>query len=119
MLREMKRGKTKYEAIKESLRVNFQPVFLTSISTVIGFLTMNFSDVPPFHHLGNITSAGVTAAFLFSVITLPAIMAILPIKAKQINEEKAESPYVDKLAEFVINKKDPLFYAGLLTALII
>ena len=119
MLREMRRGKTKYEAIKESLRVNFQPIFLTSISTVIGFLTMNFSDVPPFHHLGNITSAGVTAAFLFSVITLPAIMAILPIKAKQINKEKAESPYVDKLAEFVINKKDPLFYAGLLTALII
>lgn len=119
LLREMSRGKTKYEAIKESVRVNFQPVFLTSVSTVIGFLTMNFSDVPPFHHLGNITAAGVTAAFLFSVITLPALMAILPLKAKKVQESEGENQFVDKLAEFVINKKDPLFYASLGVALVV
>ena len=70
---EMRRGKTKLEAIKESMRINFLPVFLTSISTIIGFATMNFSDVPPFNHLGNITSAGIAAAFLLSVIFLPAL----------------------------------------------
>ena len=59
MLREMRRGMSKFDAIVESIRVNMAPVFLTSISTVIGFLTLNFSDVPPFHHLGNMTAVGV------------------------------------------------------------
>ena len=118
MLREMRKGLTKYEAIKESLRVNFQPVLLTSLSTVIGFMTMNFSDVPPFHHLGNITSVGITAAFLFSVITLPAIMAILPVKTKlKVKEEK--TIFVNKIAEFVIRKKNPLFYSGLTVAILL
>jgi predicted RND superfamily exporter protein len=118
MLREMGRGLTKYEAIKESIRVNFQPVLLTSVSTIIGFLTMNFSDVPPFNHLGNITSAGVAAAFLFSVVSLPALMAILPVKRKVRPEEK-ESPLINKFAEFVISRQTPLFFGGLLVAIVI
>ena len=56
MLQEMRNGRGKQEAIVESLRINFQPVFLTSLTTAIGFLTMNFSDAPPFQHLGNITA---------------------------------------------------------------
>ena len=119
MLRYMAKGFSKYEAIKESVRVNFQPVFLTSLSTVVGFLTMNFSDVPPFHHLGNITAAGVTAAFLFSIFTLPALMAILPVRVKQKEASEAESPFMAKLAEFVIGNKNTLFYASLFTAALI
>ena len=49
---EMRHGKPKYEAIRESLRVNHQPVFITSLTTAIGFLSLNFSDSPPFQDLG-------------------------------------------------------------------
>jgi uncharacterized protein len=119
MLRSMARGMSKYDAIKDSVRINFQPVFLTSLSTVVGFLTMNFSDVPPFHHLGNITSVGITAAFLFSVITLPAMVAILPVRVKVKPKTIDDSPYMNKLAEFVIRNKNPLFYSSLITAGII
>ena len=41
-------------AIIEGLRVNFRPVFLTSFTTAIGFLSLNFSETPPFHDLGNL-----------------------------------------------------------------
>jgi predicted RND superfamily exporter protein len=119
LLREMRAGKTKIKAIKESLRVNFQPVLLTTISTIIGFLTMNFSDVPPFNHLGNITSAGVAAAFLFSVIFLPALMAILPLKVKRKEEKKQNSKIVDGIADFVVKRRTPLFYGGIVTAIFI
>ncbi|MDX1700967.1 MAG: MMPL family transporter, partial [Melioribacteraceae bacterium] len=119
MLKFMAKGMSKIDAIKESVRVNFQPVFLTSLSTVVGFLTMNFIDVPPFHHLGNITSAGVTAAFLFSVITLPALMAVLPVKVKLKDKNESTSTFMEKLAEFVIKNKNPLFYASLGTAVIV
>ena len=63
MVQEMRAGRSKNQAIIESLRVNFMPVFITSFTTIIGFLSMNTSDVPPFHDLGNITSAGMPEHF--------------------------------------------------------
>ncbi len=92
MLQKVRKdGMTKKEALVESMRLNFMPVFITSLTTVIGFLTMNFGDVPPFWHLGNITAFGMTMAFLYSTTTLPALMAIFPIwkkKAAVIRDDK-------------------------------
>ena len=92
LIQQMRKGKSKREAIVESVRVNFAPVFITSLTTVIGFLTMNLSDSPPFHDLGNITAIGMTAAFVFSVIALPALMAILPLRVKSQAEQKDRKP---------------------------
>jgi predicted RND superfamily exporter protein len=77
----------KVDALIESIRLNFMPIFITSLTTVIGFLSMNFGDVPPFWDLGNIVAFGMTMAFLFSTTTLPALMAIFPVKAKVLQEE--------------------------------
>jgi len=81
MLQNMRNKMPKNDAIVESLRVNFTPIFLTSITTAIGFLSMNFSDSPPFHDLGNIVAMGVCYAFLLAVFFLPALMSVLPVKA--------------------------------------
>lgn len=105
MIQAMKRGMTKREAVVESLRVNFMPIFITSLTTVIGFLSMNFSDSPPFRDLGNLTSVGMTAAFLYSVLTLPALMAILPVRIKVREPKNGKLPLLERLAEFVIAKK--------------
>lgn len=50
-------------AMLESLRINARPVMLTSLTTALGFLGMNFSDSPPFRDLGNIVAVGVLAAW--------------------------------------------------------
>ncbi|MDH5747797.1 MAG: MMPL family transporter [Rhodospirillales bacterium] len=80
MFHEMRHGKSKDEAIVESLRINMEPVFLTSLTTAIGFLSMNTSDSPPFHDLGNLTAIGVAVAFVFSITVLPAAVSILPLR---------------------------------------
>ena len=97
---QMRAGEDKLTAVKESIRVNFNPIFLTSLTTAIGFLSMNFSDSPPFHDLGTITAIGVIYAFLLAVFFLPALMAVLPVKAveKRTNNRNA----MDALANFVI-----------------
>jgi len=116
MLREMRKGMGKYDAIVESIRVNMAPVFLTSISTVIGFLTLNFSDVPPFNHLGNMTAVGVVGAFVFSVTFLPAFIAILPVKPRVI--EQGKSTLMDRLADFVIIRRKPLLWVTTATVVL-
>ncbi|MBL4709820.1 MAG: MMPL family transporter [Flavobacteriales bacterium] len=109
MLQKMrKEGYSKNDAIVESIRLNFMPVFITSLTTVIGFLTLNFGEVPPFWDLGNITAFGMGMAFLFSTTTLPALMAIFPVKAsaKAIEKEAKSSNLYLKMGEFVT--KQPL-----------
>lgn len=66
-IHEMKSGKEKNIALSEALRINLQPVFLASATTMVGFLTMNFSEVPPFGHLGNFVAMGVVASFILSI----------------------------------------------------
>lgn len=103
LLHEMREGKSKMEAIIESLRVNFQPIFLTSLTTIIGFLSLNFNDSPPFQDLGNMTAIGITAAWVYSIVFLPALIAVLPMKVS--TQQKASSKLIDKLSDFVITRR--------------
>ncbi len=107
MFQCMNQGKTKHEAIAESIRLNLVPVFLTTVTTAIGFLTMNLSDVPPFRDLGNIVAVGVMSAFAYSVFFLPAIVAVLPLKKKPMGSYRGCS--CGRLADLVINKRRQLF----------
>ena len=109
---QMHLGKTKQEAVAESLRINLQPVFLTSITTAIGFLTMNFSDAPPFRDLGNIVAMGVVAAFLYSILFLPALLVILPIKVRKTAGDPEDFCHIcNRLADFVIRNRQPVFWS--------
>ena len=108
MFHEMRRGTPKRDAIVESLRINLLPIILTSVTTAIGFLTMNFSDAPPFHDLGNITAIGIMAALLFSVTFLPALMAVLPIRASKPREGR--TAVMTRVGDFVVRRRSPLLY---------
>lgn len=99
----MREGMEKMAAMVESMRVNLQPVFLTSLTTSIGFLSMNFSDVPPFNHLGNFVAIGVMTSFLLAVTFLPAVISFLPVKVR-VHHEKGDRMMI-WLGDFVVNYK--------------
>lgn len=109
MFYEMRHGVKKEQAILDSLRINYQPILLTSVTTAIGFLSMNFSDSPPFRDLGNMVAFGVMMAFVFSVTVFPAMLQLLPIKVQQI--EDGDKDLMQKLSEFVISKRRVLLPA--------
>lgn len=108
----MRHGSTKEHAMIESIRINLMPIFLTSVTTIIGFLSMNFSEVPPLAHMGNIVASGVAIAFVLSITLLPALVMVLPVK---VTPASADShPGLDKLAGIVINRRRPLMIGMLL-----
>jgi len=111
MLKAMQRGMNKRSAIIESLRINLQPVFLTSLTTSIGFLALNFSDAPPFRDLGNMAAVGIASAFFYSIFFLPAVLSLLPVKTKHV-ETKGPDMF-EKLGDWVVEKKKPLLAVNL------
>jgi predicted RND superfamily exporter protein len=117
----MRSGMEKTTALKTSLKLNVMPVCITSLTTAIGFLTLNFSDVPILVDLGNLTAIGVMLACVFSLTLLPAILILLPIKPpKQKNNPWA--PKIDRLATWMSkNYRRILPYSAIIfvTALIL
>lgn len=107
-------GTDKTEALLESLRINLQPIFLTSLTTVLGFLSMNFSKMPPAHDLGNISALGVCIAFILSLTLLPALTLSLPIKQSSNLRSDKFQKRMEQLAEFVIGKRHVLLGVSVL-----
>lgn len=109
MLTLMRQGMDKHEALRETVRINFVAVSVTSLTTIVGFLAMNFSDAPPFHDLGNITAMGIAAAWAYSILFLPAVVSILPVRVKaQATYKSWADRALDNLAEFVIRRSRPI-----------
>jgi len=118
MQHAMGKGSSKRDAIVESLRINMQPVFLTSLTTVIGFLSMNFSDAPPFRDMGNIVAIGVTIAYLLSVTLLPVLISLLPVRVRRGGARNAR--YMDGIADFVVARRNALFWGmGILVLVLV
>jgi predicted RND superfamily exporter protein len=107
----MREGLDKTEALVESVRVNFLPVSITSLTTIVGFLALNFSDSPPYWHLGNITAVGIGAAWIYSVTLLPAILSLLPFQPRTSDKPQWSQRAMDRLADMVIGN-----YRKLLTS---
>ena len=75
--------------------------------TAIGFLTMHFSEAPPFRELGYMMAFGNIILFIHAVITLPALLVILPGKEKSVGESKSET-LMEQLSHFVIKNRKTL-----------
>ena len=115
----MSRGLGRDEAIAESLRGNAWPVFLTTITTAIGFLSLNASDSPPFHVLGNLVAFGVLCAFVYSMTLLPALLSLLPLRAPRARSGRIvffapvhiERPgFFDRFGAFVVARRKFLLW---------
>lgn len=101
----MRDGSKKIAAIKESARINGLAVTITSLTTIVGFLALNFSDAPPYHNLGNITAVGIAIAWAISLAFLPTVMSLLPLQTKDCDVAGGWSlRFMDRLSEFVIRR---------------
>ncbi len=116
----LREGLNKIDALVEAVRVNFLAVSITSVTTIVGFLMLNFSDAPPYWHLGNMTAVGIAGAWLFSLTLLPVLISLLPVKIKTQSSPSISQKLMDKLADFVIARRNFLlfFFGGATLAVI-
>ena len=112
-------GMAKYESMHEAISINLQPITLTSLSTLIGFLSLNvLADVPPIQDMGNLVSFGVVFAFVYSITFLPAVVFVLPNRVKPSSSVSIQ--YMSRLAEFVIsNRKHLLVVVSVFTLILV
>lgn len=67
-------------ALRQALAHIRLVIFLTTVTTSIGFLTLSFSTIQPFIEFGIFTAVGVLIAYLLAVVLLPVLIMLVPIR---------------------------------------
>jgi uncharacterized protein len=101
--RRFQQGESKEDAISYALGHSGLAVVLTSITTAAGLLSFSFSELSAIGNLGIFSAAGVVLALIYTIIMLPALLAIVPIKFKKNVMEKKRSAVMDRFLTFFIN----------------
>ena len=112
-------GDENYEAVYASMQKNFLPIFLTSLTTAIGFATLTISEVIPVLTLGIATASGAVLAFIISMVWMPSVLLLLkkPIKTSSevVNEKKKTIGY----GRFIVkNNKKIVLWTTIIFAII-
>ncbi len=113
----MRQGMDRNTAISESIRVNMWPVTLTSLTTIIGFLSLNASDSPPFRVLGNLVAFGVVCAFVYSIAFLPALLSILPMRVRTAAVERPA--LLDRFGAFIVARRTIVLWGSVLVTVLL
>ena len=105
------RGLDKKAAMVESLNINFTPIALATITTTMGFLSLNFSSAPTIYGFGNIIALGVCWAFVFTVMLLPALVLMLPVS--RVPKPLGIGVFIEAMTWLVEERERTLFWGSL------
>ncbi|MBL50788.1 MAG: hypothetical protein CMG57_02375 [Candidatus Marinimicrobia bacterium] len=91
------------------------PIFLTSITTVVAFLTMIFSPMEPLIGYGITISVGILWACFLSSLLLPAVISIKnwDMESKAIKEISFFEKLIDRLGKVVLTHPKYVFSIGI------
>ncbi len=76
-------NRDKAKAISFALGHSGLAVIMTSLTTAVGLLSFATSGVAPVANLGIFAAIGVMLALLFTLVTLPALLALTPLRERK------------------------------------
>jgi predicted RND superfamily exporter protein len=102
----------KIDAMRESLRVNIQPITLATVTTAMGFLSLNYSSSPGIYGFGNIIAIGVVWAYIVTLAILPALVLLLP--TNKVPKPLGIAGFIRAVIKLVTTRGNVLFWASAL-----
>jgi predicted RND superfamily exporter protein len=109
-LQGLRKSLGKKEAMRQSLAVNIQPVTLATITTAMGFLSLNYCSSPGIYGFGNVVAMGVCWAFLVTFTLLPALMLLVP--TRKVPQPLGVHGFIAVVGRLVAKRGNPLFWGG-------
>ncbi|MBV1883241.1 MAG: MMPL family transporter [Pseudomonadales bacterium] len=110
-------GMASLKAMQLSIELNFKPVLLTSLTTAIGFLALNFGGNPSLALFGNIIALGVLFAFILTFTLLPAFVLVFSLKSKM--RPVRVNSLMEWISKFVVDHDKKLLFSLLSVTLLL
>lgn len=105
------KGLDKKAAMIESMAINLTPIALATITTTMGFLSLNFSSAPTIYGFGNVIAIGVCWAFVFTIVLLPAMVMLIPVD--RVPKPLAIDGFINAMTALVENRERTIFWGSL------
>lgn len=105
-------GRSREQSITETIRLNMLPTLIKSATTIIGFLSLNFSDSPPLNQLGNIVSVGSFIGAVLTITLIPAMLSYLPLPA--YTESGRTHTFLARMADWIVVRNRAFLYGFLI-----
>jgi len=86
-------------------------VVMTSFTTAASLASFSISDIAPVAALGIFSAIGVTLALILTLIFIPVLLSLLPMKHKEHDEDSFLDGFMIKIANFSIN-----YYKSIITS---
>ena len=103
------KGISSKESMEKSLEMNIQPLFLTTISTCIGFLCLNFIEVAPLRDLGNAVAIGIGFAFIFTIFFIAPIVSFFEVKTA--SKVTKQTRFSTSVGSFILKNGNKLIFS--------
>ncbi|MDA1076680.1 MAG: MMPL family transporter [Proteobacteria bacterium] len=100
----------KHEAMRRSLTINLQPITLATVTTAMGFLSLNYCSSPGIYGFGNIVAIGVVWAYVLTLTMLPALILLVPVKS--IPKPLGIRGLIAQVADLVARRGTALLWGG-------
>jgi hypothetical protein len=81
--RQLDAGLPRDEAIVHALRHSGLAVIMTSVTTAAGLMSFSVAKLEPVAQLGMVAPFGVMLAMVYSLLLLPALLAVFPLRARR------------------------------------
>ncbi len=101
--REYQQSKNKEDAIAYALEHSGLAVVMTSLTTAAGLLSFCNAELVTIAEMGIFAAAGVMIALVYSLILLPALIAIVPVKIKHEKIASKKAQRMDSFLLFFVN----------------
>ncbi|MEA1914946.1 MAG: MMPL family transporter, partial [Campylobacterota bacterium] len=97
--KEFNLKKDKKAALRYAMGHSGLAIVMTSLTTAAGLWSFSFSELAPVADLGKFASAGVVVGLLYTLVFLPAVLALIRMKPKDIIIENNEEvhTFMDRL----------------------
>ena len=100
----------KHSAIKYALTKNFKPTLLTALTTAIGFISFQFSDIKTIADLGLAASVSVVYVWTLTYFLLSSLLFILPFGYNKKSPLNVSKGSVSKFVKIVAGNKSYVLY---------
>jgi predicted RND superfamily exporter protein len=83
VFRQLDAGMSRNEAIVHALSHSGLAVVMTSVTTAAGLMSFSVAKLEPVAQLGVVAPFGVMLAMVYSLVLLPALLAVFPLEARR------------------------------------
>jgi len=101
---------SKLEAMRQSLQVNIQPISLATVTTAMGFLSLNYCSSPGIYGFGNVVALGVCWAYVVTLTLLPTLILLLP--TNKVPKPLGVHGFISAVSRLVAKRGTALFWGG-------